>query len=263
MRPSKATPSPGQALNAPEVTLGWTRQEIEIINRLAGQPGPAEPGAAEPSSTEPGSAGAVSADSQDVVPLPPPRASRAPQIFLTQRRRRLDPEQIAALTVFGLTFSGFLMAALLSTGSSGTSAPRIATRPPTEAGRAGTVSAAAQVRSEPPRPLLAPSASDTGQAVVRSFYDALGRGDGETASALVVAEKRSSRAFSPQTISRFYGGLSEPLRLTTIEPLDEGAFYVGYRYSAGRSRCDGAALVNLTSRDGRELIHSIQALNGC
>lgn len=99
--------------------------------------------------------------------------------------------------------------------------------------------------------------------MVRAFYGALGRGDGEAASALVVAEKRSSRAFSPQAISRFYGGLPEPLRLTAVAPLEGGSYRVGYRYSAGRSRCDGAAVVSLASRGGRGLIRSIRALNGC
>lgn len=99
--------------------------------------------------------------------------------------------------------------------------------------------------------------------MVRAFYDALGRGNGETASALVVAEKWSAQAFPPRAISRFYGGLREPLRLTAITPLNGDAFRVSYRYSAGRSRCDGAAVVRLTSRDGRDLIRSIRALSGC
>lgn len=99
--------------------------------------------------------------------------------------------------------------------------------------------------------------------MVRALYGALGRGDGEEASALVVAEKRGSRAFSPQAISRFYGRLPEPLRLTALTPLGRGAYCVGYRYSAGQSRCDGEAVVSLTSRDGRDLIRSIRALNGC
>ena len=99
--------------------------------------------------------------------------------------------------------------------------------------------------------------------MVRAFYGALGRGDGEAASALVVAEKRSSRAYSPRAIQRFYGGLREPLRLTAVAPLGDRAFRVAYRYSAGRSRCDGAAVVRLASRDGRDLVRSIRALDGC
>jgi hypothetical protein len=118
-------------------------------------------------------------------------------------------------------------------------------------------------RSEPRAlpPVL--SATDAGEEVVRSFYGALGRGDGEEASAHVVAEKRSSAAFSPEGISRFYGGLREPLRLTAVTPLGNGEYRVSYRYSAGRSRCNGEAVVSLASDDQGKRIHSIRALNGC
>lgn len=122
---------------------------------------------------------------------------------------------------------------------------------------------AARTRSDPRGPSPVPSAGDAGEAVVRAFYGALGRGDGEKASALVVAEKRSSRAFSPGAISRFYGGLREPLRLTEITPLARGAYRVRYRYSAGERQCEGQAVVSLTSRDGHQLIRSIRTLSGC
>lgn len=110
-----------------------------------------------------------------------------------------------------------------------------------------------------------PDAGDggAGEAFVRSFYDALGQGDGEAASAHLVPEKRASRAFSADAISRFYGGMPEPLRLTGIAPAGHGAYRVSYRYSAGRSRCNGSAIVSVTNRDGRDLIRSIRALNGC
>ncbi|WP_375428282.1 hypothetical protein [uncultured Sphingomonas sp.] len=95
------------------------------------------------------------------------------------------------------------------------------------------------------------------------FYDALGAGDGEKASAQVVAEKRSSRAFSPRAITRFYGGLPEPIRLTRVTPIASGAYRVRYRYSAGSRRCDGRAVVILAHRGGRDYIRSIRALDGC
>ena len=103
----------------------------------------------------------------------------------------------------------------------------------------------------------------TGQATVRAFYEALGRGNGSAASAQIVSEKRSSRAFSPDAMSRFYGALPEPIRLTEIVPLSRGAYRVRYRYSAGRSHCNGSAVVRLTSQGGRDLIRSIEALSGC
>ena len=122
---------------------------------------------------------------------------------------------------------------------------------------------AASTGSARREPSPARSAGHAGEAVVRAFYGALGRGDGEEASAQVVAEKRSSEVFSPQAISRFYGGLRKPLRLTAITPLANGAYRVRYRYSAGRRPCNGGAVVSLTSRDGHDLIRSIRTLNGC
>ena len=103
----------------------------------------------------------------------------------------------------------------------------------------------------------------SGEAVVRAFYEALGAGDGDTASDMIVPEKRSNRAFRPQAISRFYGGLPEPIRLTKIRPQPNGAFLVSYRYSAGRSHCNGRAVVRLSERQGGQLIRSIDALDGC
>lgn len=123
----------------------------------------------------------------------------------------------------------------------------------------------------PPRPAppmqarQAPDAprGDAGEASVRAFYAALGAGDGDAASAQVIPEKRQSRAFSPDAISRFYGRLAQPLQLTDIEPVARNAYRVTYRYSAGRSKCNGAAIVRTVNRDGEMLIRSIDAQNGC
>jgi hypothetical protein len=117
--------------------------------------------------------------------------------------------------------------------------------------------------SEPRQPAPSPGRSADAEATVRAFYGALGAGNGAAASSQVIPEKRSSGAFSPRAISRFYGRLPEPLRLTAIVPLAAGAYRVTYRYSAGRSRCNGSAVVRLTNRGGRRLIRSIQALTGC
>ena len=99
-----------------------------------------------------------------------------------------------------------------------------------------------------------------GEATVRAFYSALGAGDGASASTRIIPQKRSSGPFSPAALSRFYGSLPEPIRLAAIEPLTPGSYHVTYRYSAGRSRCAGSAIVRL---DARSLIRSIRALNGC
>ncbi|WP_419826848.1 hypothetical protein [Sphingomonas sp.] len=105
---------------------------------------------------------------------------------------------------------------------------------------------------------IAPGAA--GEATVRAFYSALGVGDGASASTRIIPQKRSSGPFSPEALSRFYGSLPEPIRLTEIKPLSPGSYRVNYRYSAGRSRCGGSAIVSL---DARSLIRSIRALNGC
>ena len=103
----------------------------------------------------------------------------------------------------------------------------------------------------------------SGEATVRAFYSALARGNGAAASSQVIPEKRASRAYSPAAMSQFYGRLPEPIRLTGIAPLSDGTYRVRYRYSAGRSHCNGAAVVRLTNRGGRSLISSIRALSGC
>jgi hypothetical protein len=106
-------------------------------------------------------------------------------------------------------------------------------------------------------------AGEGGEATVRAFYGALGGGDGAAAAARIVPEKRASGAFSPEAMSRFYGKLAEPIRLTGIVPLGGRSYRVSYRYSAGRSHCNGSAIVSLVNRSGRDAIRSIRALGGC
>jgi hypothetical protein len=121
--------------------------------------------------------------------------------------------------------------------------------------------AAAEVERVPSAP--ASSAGGSAEAIVRGFYGALGAGNGAAASSHIIPEKRSSRAFSPEGISRFYGKLREPVRLTSVAPAGGGAYRVTYRYSTGRSRCNGTAVVSVTNRGGHQYIRSIRALSGC
>ena len=113
-----------------------------------------------------------------------------------------------------------------------------------------------------PRPSVARS-SGSGEATVRAFYGALRSGNGAAASSHVIPEKRSSGAYSPGAMSRFYGRLPEPIHLTSVAPVGDGRYRVTYRYSAGRSHCNGTAVVRLTNRSGRDLITSIRSLSGC
>jgi hypothetical protein len=117
--------------------------------------------------------------------------------------------------------------------------------------------------NEPTSPVPPRSQATSGEATVRAFYGALGAGNGAAASSHVIPEKRSSGAFSPGAMSRFYGRLPQPIRLTGIAPVAGGGYRVTYRYSAGRSHCNGSAVVRLTNRGGRDLIRSIRSLSGC
>jgi hypothetical protein len=111
-------------------------------------------------------------------------------------------------------------------------------------------------------PTGAPAGGPSGEGVVRAFYSALGSGNGAAAASHVIPEKRSGGPFSAGAISRFYGHLPEPLRLTSVTPAG-GGYRVTYRYSAGRSHCNGVAVVRVTKRGGRDLIGSIRSLSGC
>lgn len=141
--------------------------------------------------------------------------------------------------------------------------PRQRPLPPERAPERAPEPAPRRVAPEPDEPAPVAVAGEMGEATVRAFYAALGAGNGAAASAQVIPEKRDSRAFSPEAITRFYGKLAEPVRLTRVVPLPGGGYTVTYRYSTGRSHCNGRAVVNVAHRDGRDLIRSIRALSGC
>jgi hypothetical protein len=100
-------------------------------------------------------------------------------------------------------------------------------------------------------------------ATVRAFYEALSVGDGETASGLVVAEKRRKPAFSAEGLSRFYGSLRMPLELLDIEELGTGRIAVSYRYASQSKRCDGSAIVRTIGRGEKVFIAAINVNGGC
>ena len=125
-------------------------------------------------------------------------------------------------------------------------------------GRIADMSSSAPNSPVPPRTGVGSS-----EATVRAFYGALAAGNGAAASLQVIPEKRSRGAFSPGAMSRFYGRLPERIKLTSIVPVAGGGYRVTYRYSAGRSRCNGSAVVTLTNRGGHHLIRSIRSLSGC
>lgn len=119
----------------------------------------------------------------------------------------------------------------------------------------------------PPAPAAPPAGAALGgepAAIVRSFYEALGRADGRSASGLVVPERRASGPYSPEAISRFYASLAEPLRVVSIRPLDGSEVEARYRYRKGSGAvCDGAAVATVSRTAGGTFIARIKPLNGC
>ena len=137
-------------------------------------------------------------------------------------------------------------------------------------GREDTTRSPLSPTSRIPEPRTRPTSSQpdalaasAGEVTVRTFYNALGTGSGEVASAQVIPEKRSSRAYSADAISRFYGRLPDPLQLTSVSHVQGDVYRVTYRYAAPGMRCNGRAIVRVTSGATRPLIRSITAANGC
>lgn len=107
------------------------------------------------------------------------------------------------------------------------------------------------------------SPAQSGSSTIRAFYAALGAGQGVAASAMVVPEKRGMPAFSPVAMTRFYGGLKQPIRLIDISPSGGGSFVVHYHYGTSSRDCNGGAVVTTAIRDGNIFIQGIKVLNGC
>ena len=123
--------------------------------------------------------------------------------------------------------------------------------------------AGAPPSASPAVPTSTVNEADAGATTVRAFYAALGRGDGEAASTLVIPEKRATGNFAPASISLFYGSLIEPLRLTELRLQGPGEYLVGYQFRASSRRCRGRAVVTMTQREGAILIEKIHLLDGC
>jgi hypothetical protein len=98
---------------------------------------------------------------------------------------------------------------------------------------------------------------------IRAFYAALGDGQGGVASMMVVPEKRTAGPFAATSLTRFYGGLRQPIRLLRIDQNGPNTFTAHYRYTATKSVCEGQGLVTTVTRAGKNYIESIKALKGC
>jgi hypothetical protein len=104
----------------------------------------------------------------------------------------------------------------------------------------------------------------TAMTTVQAFYLALAAGNGEEAARFVVPEKSVSGPLSAAAMTKFYGGLSDPLTLIDVVPVRSDEYRVRYTFVAsGAQRCDGAAIVRTASVKGANLIASIKARSGC
>jgi hypothetical protein len=118
----------------------------------------------------------------------------------------------------------------------------------------------ASVAAVSPAPDIAPLG--VAASTVVSFYEFLGDGRGDDAAQFVVPERRRG-PFSPGEMTRFYRGLIEPLRLSSISPASPDAYLVRYAFKGKAGQCNGRALVTTTIRAKENLIYSIKVLDGC
>lgn len=102
----------------------------------------------------------------------------------------------------------------------------------------------------------------TAATSVRAFYYALANGNGDEAANFIVPEERKG-PFSPSEMTRFYGSLTESLRLISITPIAPDTYLARYRFRSKTAQCDGRAIAKTIKRDGNNFIQSIQALDGC
>jgi hypothetical protein len=113
-------------------------------------------------------------------------------------------------------------------------------------------------------PVAEVSSKDAAARAVREFYEALGQGDGARAAAVVIPEKREAGPLSAAELTRFYSSLHGPLRITKLEPINDGAVFVRYHFvTADNHVCLGSATVDTTRRDGDVLVQRIRPFTAC
>ncbi len=116
-----------------------------------------------------------------------------------------------------------------------------------------------------PAPSLEGSTSSAELDVVKRFYGALALGDGQTASMLVVPEKRTSGPFSAVQLSQFYSSLEQPIHLISEQISESSGVVVRYSYLKPHgSACDASAVVTFDYRNGAEspFIRGIRLISG-
>ena len=116
-----------------------------------------------------------------------------------------------------------------------------------------------------PTDVSVPKAKELGgQQIVRAFYAALEGGDGETASSLVIPEKRKAGPFSASELSNFYGRLELPLRLIEVHRAGDNSYDATYTYKVRNGRfCNGRSSVRTVSVQNQVLIGGIRSPSNC
>ncbi len=95
---------------------------------------------------------------------------------------------------------------------------------------------------------------------VLAFYEALSRADGTAAAALVIPEKRGIGPFNEKNISQFYSSLRDPLRVSSIDRVNDNVVHVRYRFTRPNgTSCIGDATVQTILMDGRAMIQKISS----
>jgi hypothetical protein len=120
----------------------------------------------------------------------------------------------------------------------------------------------AKLEGAPPDYAGSPPGSDAPADIVRKFYESLGQGDGEQAAAFVAPEVRRG-PLSGAEMTRFYGHLPEPLRLSELRQVNPNEYFVAYSFRASGKACRGRAVVETVNRSGENYISYIRALDGC
>jgi hypothetical protein len=117
--------------------------------------------------------------------------------------------------------------------------------------------------SAPSSAKVAGPATATPVDTISGFYEALRRGDGLTAQAFIVPEKRGHGNFDPAAMSEWYGSLSEPLSLIAATQTSTNEVSARYHYVGPHGPCDGLATLTLRQDGAHFLIERIEALHGC
>jgi hypothetical protein len=95
--------------------------------------------------------------------------------------------------------------------------------------------------------------------IVKKFYDALARSDGDTAASLVTPTKRGIGPFNEKNIANFFGNMKVPLAVNNIQKITETIFQVKYSYTFTKTQCNGTATVETENVLDNILIKKISA----